>query len=606
MYTLLRRAFLFSFIGCISASIMVHNQAVFAAEKTAQRLVCLKPVRCDTPGIGCKENSPHRVRLTMDEKNPTVPNEKTYVLECVSTAKGQICTTGNADTLPELGWETSLAELQKAANYSFQGIFNIDGTPIDQLQNPLVSDTKGTIVPVEWQSSTNESTFHTFYALSFYEPKNLTGDDSTSQKQGTFDLLRDANDCTSVRWDPYGTVFDSQTLEPIPGAKVTLQQKKDTGFVIADIPGVLSTITTKEDGMFNFVVPDGVYKLDASHPSYLPVPTDLTAININYSNIYSDLYPQANSTNEITQSGGVAQHRDIALNPQPNTKGIYPIKVMDYYEGLSKLTNTLIIKGRVSHPFTRVKTYIVNSETNEKVRYIQTQIQADKAGVFAIQINLSVLKPGERIGGLEFEKVDFTNPLSQNKVFQIFSRIFHSIIPAVSAQVTKVQTTADLPIEPIVNALDGFAYDGSGKVIPNATVGVYLSFSKKPYYETTADEKGYFKISSEFLPSIPFTLQYKNANGVATNTTLSKFLAQNSQYIQASSINPFVYKNVKGQVIIPTATVTPVKTVNNDIVIPEQKNEQIAFMIVVVIILLFGVIGTIAGVYIFNSKGSKP
>ncbi len=602
METLLRRPFLLTFGVLISAFFLLQNHPVSAAEKMSQRLVCLNPVRCDTQGSSCSEKSPHRVSLTSDKKNSAIPNEKTYIIECVSTPQGLLCTTGNADTLAELGWDTNLADLKKTVGYEFQGLFQTDGREVLQLQNPLVSDGQGKIPPLEWKSATSDSTFHTFYALNFYQPKNLNPQDSTSQKQSTFDLIQDTGDCTSLRWDPYGTVFDSQTLEPIPGAKVTLYEKKDTGFVIANIPGVSSTLTTKEDGGFNFVVPDGTYKLDAFHSGYLPLPTDLTTININYSKIYSDLYPPTNANAEITQKGGVTQHRDIPLNPQPNTKGQYPIKIMNYYQNLSKFSSTLIIRGKVSHPFTKIKIYTTTGAGTEKSRYLPSEVQADKTGSFTVQIGLSILQPGERIGGLEFEKVNFTNPLSMNHLQKFFANVFSAFIPEVSAQDKPVQTTVDLPLEPIVNSLDGFAYDSAGKVMPNATVGVYLNSAKQPYYETVADSKGYFKISSEFLPSMPFSLEYKTAAGVVVKTTVTKFLTQNSQYIKASTINPYLYKDSKGKAPSITPTAAPGKTVNNPLIVPKKQNQQLAFMVTIVIILILGLIGTIVGVYVINKK----
>lgn len=602
MYTLFRRSFLFVAVASVWAVFYVQNIPVSAAEKMSQRLVCLNPVRCDVAGASCQEKTPHRVRLTSEKKNSTIPNEKTYIIECVSTAQGQLCTTGNADTLPELGWDINLENLKKTVGYEFQGLFQTDGKAIFQLQNPIVSNGQGMIDPIEWQSATNDSVYHTFYALNFYSSSDLKPEDSTSQKQGTFNLIPDTGDCTSLRWDPYGVVFDSQTLEPIPGVKVTLFEKKDTSFAVANIPGVSSIVNTKEDGAFNFVVPDGTYKLDASHPGYLSLPTDLTIININYSRMYSDLYPPSNTSNEITQTGGKTQHRDIPLNPQPNTKGIYPIKVINYYETLSKISNSLVIRGKVSHPFTKIKVYTTTGAGTEKSRYLSNQATADKMGAFTVQINLSILQPGERIGGLEFEKVNFANPISMNYFRKIFSAVFNNFIPQVSAQDKLVQTSVDLPLEPIVNALDGFAYDNTGKVIPNATVGVYLTFAKQPYYETKADEKGYFKITSEFLPSMPFTLQYQNSAGLITKTTITTFMSQNSQYIEASSINPYIYKDAKGKAPTVTATSAPVKQVDNPLIVPQKTNRELAFMITVVIILLFGLVGTVVGVYLINKK----
>lgn len=595
MNVLLRRALLF-FTLCFANATFISQSSVMAAEKQSQRLVCLQAVQCNTPGANCLENDSHRARLTMLQKSPAVPNEKTYILECVSSPKGLLCTTGNADAHTQLGWESNLAELKSNVDYSFEGIYKADGTQINQLNNPLVSNTQGTIDAVEWKSSTGNATYHTFYALNFYEPKVIQGEETSSQQQSTFELIQDTSDCVSLRWDPYGIVFDSQTLEPIPRVRISLSEKKDTGFIHANIPGVSNSITTKEDGVFNFVVPDGVYKLNATHPSYLPLPTDLTTVNNNYAKIYSDLYPVANSTNEITQVGGVTQHRDIALAPQQNTVGQYPLTVMDYYQTLEKFTNNLVIKGRVSHPFTRVKVYTFQGDSTQKARYLGTQIQADKMGLFKVQINLSTLNPGERIGGLEFEKVSFTTPLSKNSAATLFSKLFHLLFKQVEAQQIN---SVDLPLEPIANSLDGYAYDATGKIIPKAVVGVFVGQAKQPYYETVADENGYFKITSEFLPSMTYSLRYKNERGVIIESSVSKFLTQNSKYIESSAANPFLYKDAKGKTAIPMITPNVIK---NGIIVPKQADQTTAFIVVVVLILMFGIIGTVVGVHLINKK----
>ncbi len=593
--------FIISLFICTISIIQIKN-TVSAAEKKSQRLVCLKPVSCNAPGSVCKEKSVHRVRLTTEKDNPLIPSTETYIIECISTAKGQICTTGNADTHPQLGWETSLKQLADSVDYEFQGLFSEGGVSISQLKNPMVSDNQGMIAPVEWKSRTGPETFHTFYALNFYDPTVLAGQDSTSQKQGTFDLFRDTSGCTSIRWDPYGIVFDGKTLEPIPETSVTLSQKTDSGFVTADIPGVESEIITKADGGFNFVVPDGVYKLDASHPLYLPLPVSPASLNPDYVKMYSDIYPPATGSDEIIQSGGIPQHRDIALNPKPNTVGRYPISVLDYYQNLNKFTNTLLIKGRVSHPFAKGRVYTIQGANTEKSRYLELQIDADKTGLFTVQINLSSLIPGERIGGLEFEKADFVKPLSQNFIKQLFGAILHSIIPPVSAQENTSSTSAVLQLEPVVNYLEGFAYDSKGKVIPNAEVGVYYPYSVQPLYETIAQENGFFVITSEFLPSMPFILKYKSEDGAVTEAPLSTFLTQNSTYLEVSAINLYQYKDAIGNSVAPTGSSVQNGGAENNLIVPKERNQQIAFIIVVIIILLFGVAGVVLGYYYFSRK----
>src|SRR3972149_11827084 len=49
-------------------------------------------------------------------------------------------------------------------------------------------------------------------------------------------------------------------------------------------------------------------------------------------------------------------------------------------------------------------------------------------------------------------------------------------------------------IDPILQYLEGYAYDSKGAIIPNAKVMVKLEMSKAVFYETKTDEKGVFRV----------------------------------------------------------------------------------------------------------------
>jgi hypothetical protein len=73
--------------------------------------------------------------------------------------------------------------------------------------------------------------------------------------------------------------------------------------------------------------------------------------------------------------------------------------------------------------------------------------------------------------------------------------------------------------------------------LPHANVGVYLSYSTKPYFEAKTDENGYYEIPSERLPNSPYDVQYSTVVGGKQTTSTAKFIAQNDTYLKQNNIN---------------------------------------------------------------------
>jgi hypothetical protein len=100
--------------------------------------------------------------------------------------------------------------------------------------------------------------------------------------------------------------------------------------------------------------------------------------------------------------------------------------------------------------------------------------------------------------------------------------------------------------------LEGIAYDRNGTVIPNAEVSVYAVGSKVPYHTVTADAKGMFKISSEYLPFMPYTIEYTSANGTTTQVSTSTYMTQNAEYHKANNVDSNVLKLKNGTIVRET------------------------------------------------------
>ena len=177
----------------------------------------------------------------------------------------------------------------------------------------------------------------------------------------------------------------------------------------------------------------------------------------------------------------------------------------------------------------------------------------------------------------------------------LVKRFLKSLIGEVSAQVFLATAVR---FEPILNYVEGYAYDSAGKVLPNTTVSVYLEFSKKPYYQTVADDKGFYKISSEFLPSMPYHLSYASTDGQIIPTTNSKFIAQNKVMITESDIKINQFKNSQGEVVTPSQnSKNPTNSTTNSQVAKTSKqltsifaNKNYSQIIILGFVILFLVI----------------
>lgn len=563
------------------------------AQQAGQRWVCLNAIHCwekKPESAACIIKSGHRALLTVRPDAKLLPNKETYINECLATDTGQICTTGTKDLDISIYGIDNSAVLRTSHNYHFQGLFASNGTTL--ISNPVNSIGDGNINPVYWQSFSTGAK-RRFLALNYFEPiPDLGTGEEKTQQIGTFSFENVANqsDCISISWDPYGRVFDSSTLDPVSDASVTLLKKRNNGaFTImtpADLLGgnIINPQTTEEDGEFSFVIPDGTYKLSVAQGSYT-FPVQLANVQSNYSRIYSDIYPDPTGE-EIVQAGAI-QHRDIPLKPK-STSLSNEIKLMEYFYDLDKATSTIYVKGRVSHPFARIKAYSLKPDPvlHENARYrllTKEPIVADKLGNFVLKIDQSGFEPDENFGDITFEKVDLTN--SANLVEKI-KEWFFSLIGEVNAQVT---LASNFRFDPIPNYLEGYAYDSQDEVIPNATVSIILNFSNKPSYQVKADENGYFKISSEFLPSMPYRISYTSPSGQQVSTSTSKFIVQNQDPIQKSDIKINQFKNEKGQAISPVPEITNQNQLENKPKTPITNNSLplvLAIVITLIIILI--------------------
>ncbi len=603
-------------------SLLLIFPSVFAAEtiqkaSPGQQWHCLQNTYCADANAGCKPGvGGHRVKLTTKSTDLPARNQPTGVFVCVGTQEGNVCTSGDGTFDQQMLGYNGLAKLQQSVKYEFQGLFrSSNGAKV--LPKDIVSNNQGKlsiitgqamnfefppvayaaakapryelVEPLEMQDYTPASLPRKWLALNLVQPVQVVMGQGGEQ-QGTFTFEGALAGCKAISWDPYGIVFDSQSLEPVAGIKITLTKKRANGvFTIArgeDTPSILNPVTTIEDGAFEFFVPDGTYRLNVIASGFTFPST--VKLNPNYAKIYSELY----RGEDIIEKGGI-QHRDVPIDSK-TTPYHSNVKLIAYFPLLDKGTNTMIIQGRVTHPLTKINIYGKKPAIDKPNTFVRTKLlttlAADKKGQFDIRYNMNKLGPTEVVGDIEFIKPDYT---------------------IMKDDQTSRNTT--LKTEPILNYLEGYAYNQAGKPIPDATVGVYLNLSNKPAYETKADANGFYRISSEYLPSMSYGVRYTGAGGTNSLTT-SQFIAQNTKYLETQGSNLFVFRDKKGKTFTQgerekfATEETP-----SNLTAPQEESKPIVqskkaasdVLPIVIILVLLGLAGVAVVVY-FMKKNKSP
>ncbi len=260
-------------------------------ENTTQRWICLNADPCSSSTSCSGKGDPtHRVRLYPKTDTKPFPGKPTYIFECLQTAQGLKCTTGNEALDNEILDSSFLPSLQTKYGYYFSGFFAADGET--NATNPTQSSNNGEVGPFEWESATDQSLGRVFMAVNILDNNEISGYEG-GQQQGSFIFESEEKTCIMIWWDPYGKVFDIDTLQPIPDVSITLLKKRNNSFSPVSETDVLGKINnplkTLNDGSFAFHVGPGVYKLLVSKPGYLLI-TDPKKINsqvrMRYKNIY--------------------------------------------------------------------------------------------------------------------------------------------------------------------------------------------------------------------------------------------------------------------------------------------------------------------------------
>lgn len=569
-------------------------------------------------------------------ENP-LPNSNTYIVECVqiptklqildsvknelnNQVPKEVCTTGDSATDMYIWNNDRLKLIQKIFSYydhcahwldsgcKYLG-YDPDGYYKFDLKTKLEpentkhyfkTDSQGnfTTGPFVYSNVIIGGAARKFMAYNRFASVDLPMGKGGEQ-QATFTFEGASKDCVTIAWDPYGRVFDSQTLQPINRANVVLLKKDNSGPYIvvnsSDVRGgfIENPQTTKENGWFSFIVPDGTYQLKVTADGYKFPNT--ASVQSNYKKIYSDLY----NGNDIVQKGKMI-HKDIPLDPVDNkTARSFPATIIGIFQRTLAGGET-VIDGSVSHPFAKITAFC--KKTNGSRGTLNKIVQADKMGSFKLSFNPYKCdqNSGEMYGIVEVEAVDLTI----NNFDRLISRIKEIFFKPVVAE-----AATSYSLDPIPNYIEGYAKDSQGKVLPNTKVGVYAIGDSRPYRTVTTDAKGYFKIASDNLPISPYELRYIPVTGNTVKISTTQFISQNLTVIKKNKINLYSYRpssivnavEKKPESPNPAAVNSRNSLINNNNSQQKQTNNYWIFIIVIIFVLMLAV-GVMLWFYLQKKK----
>ncbi len=602
----------------------------------SERWSCMQTVACFNSAGQCSDDDLYRMRIRTQDGARAIPSSETYIIECFTIGTETLCTTGNSSLDMTVYKKDNVAELARRVGYQHTAQTLPDGrTPVG---NPVTSSSEGVVGPYEWRSVTSQLVPKRFFVLNFF--RNTLPGSTATQQQGTLSFEAASTGCsstlqalpppppdpavpdTAISTDPYGRLFDAQSLEPIMGAQVELLLKRDNGqftrFTLSDVHGA-GTFTnpqlTSLDGKYSFVVPDGTYRLNVSVAGYTFPVENTSSVSAQVKKIYSDIYPSDTGI-DIVQKGAIV-HRDIPLqlNSAAVAQNNQP-EMLEFYHELNKEKNTLFLEGKVSHPYAivRVWSQIPGSDGQMVRNRVVATVETDRYAKFKTTINQANFEVNEVVGSSDIEKIDYTTLTRKSILENIFAKLF----PAVFAQGSK--SIGVFEFEPIPNYIDGVAYNDARKPMPHSSVGVYLTFSDKPVYMTATDANGRFNIPSAYLPSLPYELRYSDTNTAATvGNVISKkptqesdipslipdsigdesivatapktFLALNAQHLEDKDINVNKYSN-QIELLDPVAAVQAER--------PEIKLEDGPNLLIVLVVVI-GVLSSL-GFFLYFAK----
>lgn len=322
------------------------------------------------------------------------------------------------------------------------------------------------------------------------------------------------------RMDPWGYVFDSVSLEPIIGAEVTLLG--DNKLFYAD-PYIPNPVTTGDNGKFTFLTTTGTYFLHAQKSGF--------TFPANNKNLAQSKYTELYFGDPITVTDHI-EHRDIPVDPiDPTNPYKSPVRIVRsfiYTDG----TNTFFT-GEVSHP----SSLITVKQGEKKI----AEVTASDRGFFDITAPNSSMDYKIPIDLIATKPASVQAYFDRNLLTAI-RRFFQ-----VFAQNDSGTISTPIRMQPIVTDLKGYALDAAGFAVPNAHILLIDQTTGGVLSEIDADSTGYFFVSEENTPTIPY---YVEVNKAKSQTPIALWEPKDiytpiTDTPETKSAKPMISKSIK-------------------------------------------------------------
>lgn len=507
------------FFSIFSRDIKAVNQPANKNEvRGAQKKICLQGKGAGE--LGKTVSIVPSSNMTIDLTGSGFGNANAvYVGLCLPTDQKTVCTTGDPELDKEIFGADFTVDLKNVkadagtwSGYKY-GERETGNLSIKVLKNKL-KPTGGNISTTVNIDGAQGHFVYPFYG--FYQSPTImleTGG-AAGDQQGTFTFDDKNAECTSILWDPYGRIFDSQSLEPIPNIEIKVLSSISPVEKLTQIYG--NPQTTVADGAFNFLVEPGTYYLRLINPPTKYLFNSSPNLNSNYYKAYSkrdgtsSIYKPDEPIVEVAKK---PEHRDIPLDPGKNPPGHFPMANIVSY-GFDQMTfdDSTKYGGKISHPLSMVA--LVGKNTKKEV----TRIMADKFGFWNVSVENKSVPQNEPLL-IKLIKVDLTTMKPDEKNGKI---------------------TNDVIFYPIARKIDGYIYN-NGKIVANTPVVVTLENNNKPFYQTTTNSNGYLSIPSNKLPNFPYNLITKLAGtNLSKSLSTDVFAEENKVYLEKNNINLMV------------------------------------------------------------------
>lgn len=330
-----------------------------------------------------------------------------------------------------------------------------------------------------------------------------------SSQQQTNLVAGEQGKCQTIFWDPYGRIFDGLSLEPLNKneARVTLLNKDKS---IVAIPN--NNVSIDILGKYNILVDkDGEYRLNVV-PSTPHQFTDFTP-DARYKDLYESIFMPGNQA--FFESAKDPKRVDVALQPilTPYSRQIDVVQT-DYKQVWANGKKYIKIEIRITHPKSLVKLIVNDIVVKDNGEGAALPTATDKDGYWKIMVrDFKVLS-----------QKGFRIEISKNPQYYMFSG--------------NTGNKLIIDFDPILAYVEGFAYDEKGITVPNAKVQIKLKMNNSIFYETQADEKGFFIINPTNLPPLDFYFFFINPlTAQSLKKTTTNFVKDNNLYLEKEKID---------------------------------------------------------------------